>query len=89
MMLLSITLTLVVTVVLLTVLIQAGKTKPVQGWILVVSGWAGTGLAIFGNKLLRPEMDVEGAILAVLPVLALVTALPMLRKKYGKKSESK
>lgn len=84
----AVTVTLVGAVVLVAVLMGIGKAKPIHGWPLVAVGWVGSGFAILVNKLfLRPEMDLEGAILAVTPVLFIITALPLLSKKYGKASE--
>lgn len=80
----AVVVTLVVAIVLMAVLVRIAKKKPVHGWPLVAAGWAGSGFAILVNKLLRPEMDIEGAILAVMPVLFIITALPLLSKKYGK-----
>jgi len=76
-------LTLIGSVALLVILMVMKKSKSVQGWPLVAAGWAGSALAILGNKLFRPEMDVDSAILAVIPTLCIITAVPLLAKKYG------
>lgn len=83
----AIAVTLVGAVVLVAVLMRIAKAKPIHGWPLVVAGWVGSGFAILVNKLLRSEMDLEGAVVAVTPVLFIITALPLLSKKYGKASE--
>jgi len=83
-MIVPLTLTLIGSVVLLAILMATRKSKSVQGWPLVAVGWVGSALAILGNKLLRPEMNVDSAILAVIPTLCIITALPLLAKKYGK-----
>jgi len=82
-MIVPLTLTLIGSIVLLAILMAMRKTKSVQGWPLVAVGWAGSALAILGNKLFRPEMDVDSAILAVIPTLCIITAVPLLAKKYG------
>jgi hypothetical protein len=86
-MIVPLTLTLIGSVVLLAILMATRKIKSVQGWPLVAVGWVGSALAMLGNKLLRPEMDVDSAILAVIPTLCIITALPLLAKKYGKTTD--
>ncbi len=87
-MIIALTLTFIGSVVLLAILMAIRKSKSVLGWPLVAVGWVGSGLAILGNKLFRPEMNVDSAVLAVIPTLCIITALPLLAKKYGKATDT-
>lgn len=71
----------------MAILMRIWGGKSIRGWPLVVAGWIGSGLVILVTTLMRPEIDMEMAILAVTPVLFIVTAVPLLSKKYGRKSE--
>ena len=70
-------------VILLVVLMKKGKAKPVRGLPLVATIWIGSGLGVLCTKLLRPEMNDSQVMLAIVPVLCVMSAFAIFRRKQA------